>query len=139
MQADPPPLSAEDNRSWHLNAAALARAVADWERWEPKIRANLATARRAAGPACPWLDRLEALVDQGSEALREAMLAITAEGQVPRSCSPLAGILPEADRQRVLRATSRPRGPNLLSPAAPRRSPQTRPAAAAPPSPPGAG
>ena len=107
MREVPPGLSAEDARSWQLNAAALVAAADAWERWGPKIRANLATMRRACPSAGAALDRLEALVGDGPAALAAAMLAATAEGQVLRSCSPLAGILPEAERQRVLRATRR--------------------------------
>lgn len=104
----PGSLSAEDRRSWQLNAAALAIAVADWERWVPKLRANLATMRQANPPARVYLDRIEALIGEGPISFRDAMLAVTDEGQVLRSCSPLAGIMPDAERQRVLRATRAP-------------------------------
>lgn len=71
----------------------------------PKIRATVATARRANPSARAYLDRIEALAGEGPISFREAMLTLTDAGRVLRSCSPRAGISSQPERQRVLRAT----------------------------------
>ena len=85
----PGSLSAEDRRWWQLNAAALAIAIADWDRWVPKLRANLATMRQANPPARVHLDRIEALI--GEMSLFHDTFGYHAQGVGPETAKLPAG------------------------------------------------
>ena len=96
-------LSAEDERSWRLNAAALDAAAADWPRARLLIRGNLAR-MSAAGRASPELvRRYRWLVDQGLDTLRSEVLARDDRGQALRSLHPLAGLVAPRACHAILR------------------------------------
>ena len=78
------------------NPAALLAAAA----------INLRRLRRLhpEGPAWEWLDRWEAVLDDGAEAVLEALTSTAAAATALRQTSPFAGILTETERRRVLDA-----------------------------------
>lgn len=100
-------LSLEDRRSWHLNAAAIAHACADWTSAHPVVMRNLDRMDRERRVAPAYVSRCRDLMQQGPQAVREAFLAISEEGQVLRSIHPWAGLLPNAERLAILRNTRR--------------------------------
>lgn len=100
-------LSHEDLRSWHLNRAALANARTNWAEATFCIERNL-TRMREAGCTSPfYIDRCMALMMEGFEAMQDAFLALTDEGQVLRSVHPFGGLLSQDERLEIIRRTSR--------------------------------
>ncbi|HEV7961292.1 MAG TPA: DNA-binding protein, partial [Actinoplanes sp.] len=67
---------------------------------------NLRRLRRMhpEGRAWDWLDRWEATLDEGVEAVLDALTSSAEYAVELRSTSPFAGILPEAERRAVLTA-----------------------------------
>ena len=100
-------LSHEDRRSWHLNAAAIGHACADWPAAEIVVTRNLDRMDRDERVTPAYVARCRSLLGQGSEAMKNAFLAITDEGQLLRSIHPWAGLLPNSERIAILRATRR--------------------------------
>ncbi len=98
-------LSIEDRRSWHLNATAIEHACSDWATAYPVIIRNLDRMEREKRVARAYVSRCRHLMQQGPEAVREAFLALSEEGQVLRSIHPWAGLLPNAERLEILRKT----------------------------------
>jgi excisionase family DNA binding protein len=67
---------------------------------------NLRRLRRMhpEGRAWEWLDRWDAVLEQGVEAVLEALTSSAAYAVELRATSPFAGILPESERRAVVRA-----------------------------------
>lgn len=98
-------LTPEDNRSWHLNRAALDHACRDWPSASIIIENNLQRLERKQLVAPAYIVRCRELFEQGPEQMREAFLALTDEGQLLRSIHPFAGLLETSERQEVLERT----------------------------------
>ncbi|MEO5704319.1 MAG: hypothetical protein ABIZ52_08560 [Candidatus Limnocylindrales bacterium] len=73
--------------------AALARA-----------RANVRHMRSAHGSRTPWLDRWEAILQQGPDHVMRALVAETEESADLRQSSPFAGVLTDRQRSHALAA-----------------------------------
>ena len=101
-------LTPEDRRSWRLNEASIRHAMADWPSARRLVTANLDRMARNERVAPAYITRCRGLLEQGPEAMKAAFLALTDEGQVLRSVHPWAGLLPDAERMAILRATRRP-------------------------------
>lgn len=101
-------LTYEDLRSWHLNAAALSKAAADWDRAAELIRSNLDRMEQAGTTSAVYIERLRELLSQGQDTMRAVFLSLTDEGQVLRSVHPFAGLLSQAERLEIIRQTARP-------------------------------
>lgn len=103
-------LSPEDRRSWHLNAAAIAHARADWSRAKAVITLNLDRMERRQTVSPTYIARCRELVSLDIDEMAAVFLALTDEGQVLRSVHPWAGLLPNDERLKILAATRRPLG-----------------------------
>lgn len=100
-------LTQEDRRSWHLNAASIAHACGDWPRARRILVRNLDRMDREHRVAPAYVAKIRSLMEQGPEVMKERFLALTDEGQMLRSIHPWAGLLPNAERLEILRATKR--------------------------------
>lgn len=94
-----------------LEALWLHRAVAGRLVRNPRAALaaaaiNLRRLRRThpEGRAWEWLDRWDAVLDQGTEAVLEALTSSGAYAVALREASPFAGILPEDERRTVATA-----------------------------------
>lgn len=105
-------LTPEDKRSWRLNEAALAHASRDWPSASKIIARNLDRLEREQRAAPAYIARCRDLFAQGPDEMREAFLALTDEGQVLRSIHPFAGLLPQREREMILRQTRKDRQTN---------------------------
>lgn len=101
-------LSHEDKRSWHLNAAAIEHACADWPKAVTILTRNLDRMERDRLVAPNYISRCRDLMRRGPETMKSAFLEFTHEGQLLRSIHPWAGLLPNKERLSILRATKRP-------------------------------
>jgi len=101
-------LSLEDRRSWQLNAAAIKHACADWPTAKIIVAQNLDRMDLGRRVAPGYVSRCRDLLRLGPEAMKAAFLALDDDGQVLRSIHPWAGLLPNAERLAILRATRRP-------------------------------
>lgn len=107
-------LTPEDIRSWHLNAAAIRHACADWNQATIIVSRNLDRMELEKRVAPVYVARCRELMQQGPNAVKAAFLALTDEGQLLRSIHPWAGLLPNAERLAVLHATRRPLQDKML-------------------------
>jgi hypothetical protein len=71
-----------------------------------KVRANLDRLRQVHrdGMAAMWLDRWQATLDDGVEAVLDALTSRVPHAVELRQNSPFAGVLPETERRAVLAA-----------------------------------
>lgn len=102
-------LTYEDNRSWHLNEAALRHACQDWTAASKVIQHNLEVMGEQHRIAPHYLDRCYELLAKGPVEMRTAFLSVTDEGQVLRSIHPFAGLIPAQERLEILDRTKKGR------------------------------
>ena len=74
-----------------------------------RARANLERFSRihAGGSALRWLERWDALLSQGPEAVMETLTSTAPDAAELRQNSPFPGVLPEKERQDVLDSFAR--------------------------------
>ena len=101
-----PGLSRAEQESLWLHRAVAGRVVAD----PPTVlAAAMATLRRLRrmhpeGRAWEWLDRWEAVIEDGVDSVLEALTSSSDQAVALRQTSPFAGVLSEAERKVVLDA-----------------------------------
>jgi excisionase family DNA binding protein len=101
-----PELTRDQLKSLWLHHAVAGRLVADPDRVLSKARTNLDRLRHLHrhGMAALWLDRWRVILDDGVEALLDALTSRTSQAVELRQNSPFAGVLPETQRRDVLAA-----------------------------------
>jgi excisionase family DNA binding protein len=101
-----PRLTREQTESLWLHRAIAGKVVANPPAVLAAARINLRKLRRMhpAGEAWEWLDRWDAVLDDGVEAVLEALTSSTDVAVGLRRQSPFAGILSEAERAEVVAA-----------------------------------
>ena len=101
-----PRMNREQLETLWLHRAVAGRLVRDPGAVQAAARINLRRLRRLhpEGRAWDWLDRWEAVLDQGVEAVLEALTSSSVAAADLRATSPFMGILPEDERQAVLAA-----------------------------------
>jgi len=89
-----------------LHRAVAGRLVRDPRAVIAAAAINLRRLRRMHpdGRKWEWLDRWDAVLDEGVEAVLDALISSAAYAVELRATSPFAGILPESERRQVLAA-----------------------------------
>lgn len=99
-------LGRQQRRSWLLHRRLVERLdAAAFGDWAPRMRRNLQQLRQQTQgePHLTNLDRWETLIDQADlNGLRRAMCGLDDDSQAMREVSPMGGLLPQAERARVL-------------------------------------
>jgi hypothetical protein len=102
-----PDLNRSERRSWRLHCRLSIRLTPDsLEEWRPTIERNLERLRnRITGqPHSRNLDRWNLLVDRGDVlGLHRVLTGLDRDSIEMREVSPMTGLLPESERQAVLR------------------------------------
>jgi transcriptional regulator with XRE-family HTH domain len=105
-----PDLNRSDRRSWRLHCRLSIRLTPDsLEEWRPTIERNLERLRiRITGqPHSRNLDRWKLLVDHGDVlGLHRVLTGLDRDSIEMREVSPMSGLLPESERQAVLRGAN---------------------------------
>jgi transcriptional regulator with XRE-family HTH domain len=102
-----PELTRSERRSWKLHrelARHLTRSTLT--QWQPTIERNLQRLRTGVTgePHMRNLDRWESLLEHGDiPGLHRVLTGLSRDGIEMREVSPMAGLLPDEDRMRVLR------------------------------------
>jgi excisionase family DNA binding protein len=101
-----PALTREQVTALWLHRAVAGKVVADPPRVLAAARSNLRRLRRLHpdGPDWEWLDRWDAVLDDGVEAVLDALTSPARYAVELRSNSPFAGVLSETERRTVLQA-----------------------------------
>ncbi|MBB4767252.1 excisionase family DNA binding protein [Actinoplanes digitatis] len=101
-----PKMNREQQEKLWLHRAVAGRLVRDPRAVMAAAEINLRRLRRMhpEGRAWEWLDRWDAVLDEGVEAVLEALTSSAAFAVDLRETSPFAGILPEKERVAVLAA-----------------------------------
>ena len=101
-----PGLSRDDMASLWLHRAVAGKVVANPPALLAAASINLRRLRRLhpEGRSWEWLDRWEAVIEDGAEAVLEALTSSAEYATDLRRTSPFAGILTEAERKTVLEA-----------------------------------
>ena len=101
-----PGMNREQLETLWLHRAVAGRLVRDPRAVLAAAAINLRRLRRMhpEGRAWEWLDRWDAVLEQGAEAVLEALTSSAAYAVELRTTSPFAGILPEHERRAVLAA-----------------------------------
>ncbi len=101
-----PRMNPEQLETLWLHRAVAGRLVRDPRAVLAAAAINLRRLRRMhpEGRAWEWLDRWDAVLEQGVEAVLEALTSCGAHAVELRKASPFAGILPEAERRAVVAA-----------------------------------
>jgi excisionase family DNA binding protein len=101
-----PGMDREQLETLWLHRAVAGRLVRDPGAILAAAAINLRRLRRLhpEGGDWDWLDRWDAVLDQGVEAVLEALTSSSAAAVRLRETSPFMGILPEGERQAVLAA-----------------------------------
>ncbi|PRY27178.1 helix-turn-helix domain-containing protein [Pseudosporangium ferrugineum] len=101
-----PGMSREQLRLLWLHRAVAGRLVRDPGAVVAAARITLRSLRRlhGEGGSWEWLDRWDAVLDEGVEAVLDALTSSAEYAVHLRERSPFAGILSEAERRRVLAA-----------------------------------
>jgi hypothetical protein len=101
-----PRMDREQLETLWLHRAVAGRLVRDPRAVLAAAAINLRRLRRLhpEGRAWGWLDRWDAVLEQGVEAVLEALTSSAAYAVELRTTSPFTGILPEGERQAVLAA-----------------------------------
>jgi excisionase family DNA binding protein len=101
-----PRLTRDQVKALWLHRAVAGRLVADPEGVLGKARANLDRLRRVHpdGTTAMWLQRWQATLDDGVEAVLEVLTSRARQAVELRQNSPFAGVLPEVERRAVLAA-----------------------------------
>lgn len=97
-------LTREESRSLWLNRAVAGRLAEDPQALLAHARRNLERLDRvhAGTTVMSWLKRWRQVIDAGPEAVMEMLTSKTPEAAELRQNSPFAGVLPDAERRRVL-------------------------------------
>lgn len=100
-----------------LHRAVAGRLVRDPRAVLAAAAINLRRLRRMhpEGRAWEWLDRWDAVLDQGIEAVLDALTSSAAAAVALREASPFAGILPEGERRAVVAAFAESRRDRVRS------------------------
>jgi hypothetical protein len=105
-----PDLNRSERRSWRLHCRLSVRLTPDsLEEWRPTIERNLERLRnRITGqPHSRNLDRWNLLVDHGDVlGLHRVLTGLDRDSIEMREVSPMSGLLPEGERQAVLRGAN---------------------------------
>jgi len=101
-----PGMSREQMEILWLHRAVAGRLVQDPRAVMAAAAINLRRLRRMhpGGRAWEWLDRWDAVLEQGAEAVLDALTSSAEYAVELRASSPFAGILTEAERRGVLAA-----------------------------------
>jgi excisionase family DNA binding protein len=101
-----PELTRDQLKALWLHRAVAGRLVTDPDGVLSKARANLDRLRQVHrdGMAAMWLDRWQATLDDGVEAVLDALTSRAPYAVELRQNSPFAGVLPETERWAVQRA-----------------------------------
>ncbi|GAA1793850.1 helix-turn-helix domain-containing protein [Planosporangium flavigriseum] len=101
-----PELTRDQLKALWLHRAVAGRLVTDPDGVLSKVRANLDRLRQVHrdGMAAMWLDRWQATLDDGVEAVLDALTSRVPHAVELRQNSPFAGVLPETERRAVLAA-----------------------------------
>jgi hypothetical protein len=101
-----PRMDRDQLESLWLHRAVAGRLVRDPRAVLAAAAINLRRLRRLhpEGRAWEWLDRWDAVLDQGVEAVLEALTSSAAYAVDLRKASPFAGILPDSERRAVIAA-----------------------------------
>jgi excisionase family DNA binding protein len=99
-------LTRDQLKALWLHRAVAGRLVADPDAVLSKARANLGRLHQIHpdGPASEWLDRWQAVLADGVEAVLDVLTSRSPLAVELRQNSPFAGTLPEAERHAVLAA-----------------------------------
>jgi DNA-binding transcriptional regulator YdaS (Cro superfamily) len=105
-----PDLNRSERRSWRLHCRLSIRLTTDsLEEWRPTIERNLERLRnRITGqPHSRNLDRWNLLVNHGDVlGLHRVLTGLDRDSIEMREVSPMSGLLPESERQAVLRGAN---------------------------------
>jgi hypothetical protein len=101
-----PELTRDQLKALWLHRAVAGRLVSDPDAVLTKATTNLQRLRQVHpdGMAANWLERWQAVLDAGAEAVLDVLTSRTPDAVELRQNSPFAGVLPESDRQAVLTA-----------------------------------
>jgi excisionase family DNA binding protein len=101
-----PGLSRDETASLWLHRAVAGKLVANPPALLAAAAINLRRLRRLhpEGRAWEWLDRWEAVIEDGAEAVLEALTSSAEYAVELRRTSPFGGILAEAERRTILEA-----------------------------------
>ena len=101
-----PGLSRDEMESLWLHRAVAGKVVANPPALLAAAAINLRRLRRMHpdGRAWEWLDRWEAVIDEGAEPVLEALTSSAEYAVELRRTSPFAGILAESERKTVVEA-----------------------------------
>jgi hypothetical protein len=101
-----PELTRDQLKALWLHRAVAGRLVSDPDGVLSKAQVNLDRLRRVHphGMAAVWLDRWQATLDDGTEAVLDALTSRAPLAIELRQNSPFAGVLPEPERRAVLAA-----------------------------------
>ena len=101
-----PRLNREQLESLWLHRAIAGKVVAEPGAVLAAAQINLRRLRRIhpTGPAWEWLDLWDAVLEEGVEAVLDALTSSTEQAVALRRQSPFAGILSEAERRDVVTA-----------------------------------
>jgi excisionase family DNA binding protein len=101
-----PALTRDQFKALWLHCAVAGRLVTDPAGVLSKARANLDRLRQVHrdGMAAMWLDQWQARLDDGVEAVLDALTSRAPHAMELRQNSPFAGVLPETERHAVLAA-----------------------------------
>ncbi|WP_041840465.1 helix-turn-helix domain-containing protein [Actinoplanes friuliensis] len=101
-----PGMTREQLETLWLHRAVAGRFVRDPRAVMAAAAINLRRLRRMhpEGRSWDWLDRWDAVLDQGPEAVLDALTSSAAYAVELRGTSPFAGILAEEEREKVLAA-----------------------------------
>ncbi len=97
-------MNSSDRLAYVISEAMLDAFEADPARGLAIARKNIAVINRASPNSRSYMDTWEALLSGPFDVLRARVLALTDEGQVLRSTTPLAGLVDEETRQALLRS-----------------------------------
>lgn len=103
------PLTREELRSLWLNRAVAARVAEDPEGALARARRNLERLDRthARTAVMPWLERWHEVIDAGPEEVMDLLTSKTSGTSELRQNSPFAGVLPAAERRKVIASFAR--------------------------------
>ncbi len=106
-----PGMNREQREALWLHRAVAGRLVRDPHTVLAAAAANLRRLRQMhpGGRAWEWLDRWDAVLAQGVEAVLDALTSSAAYAVDLRAASPFAGILPEGERRTVVAALAESR------------------------------
>jgi hypothetical protein len=105
-----PDLNRSERRSWRLHCRLSSRLTpASLEGWRPTIERNLERLRGSVTgqPHRRNLDRWSLLVEQGDVlGLHRVLTGLDRDSIEMREVSPMSGLLPESERQGILRGAN---------------------------------